>query len=163
SWELLVLNTLKWDLSAITPFDFLGHILRRLPIFRGMDLVKRHAHTFIGLCTTDVKFSMYPPSTIAAASIGAAIQGLRARLDIQWSSPSELLSKLQAITGIERDCLRACWEQIEETIVSRIAAATRASLNSFGLSTNHKLAEQEMGSLGIIQAETPPDVQDVLF
>ncbi|CAL1294346.1 unnamed protein product [Larinioides sclopetarius] len=52
SWELLVLNTLKWDLAAITPFDFVGHILKRLGIMKGEQLIRRHAHTFIGLCTT---------------------------------------------------------------------------------------------------------------
>lgn len=44
---------------------------------------------------------MYPPSMIAASSIGAAIHGLTARLDKQWSSPKELLSKLHDITGID--------------------------------------------------------------
>ncbi|XP_054719496.1 G1/S-specific cyclin-D2-like [Uloborus diversus] len=165
SWELLVLNTLKWDLSAITPFDFVDHILRRLPIVRGVDLVKRHTHTFIGLCTTDVKFAMYPPSMIAAASIGAAIHGLNARLEKEWSSPKEVLSRLHDITGIEVDCLRACWEQIEESLMNRITSArSMAPCVTIPLGvTSHKLAEHHEEPQDIVQAETPTDVQDVRF
>ena len=28
--ELLILSKLKWDLSAVTPYDFLEHLLRQL-------------------------------------------------------------------------------------------------------------------------------------
>ncbi|GFT75012.1 hypothetical protein NPIL_194831 [Nephila pilipes] len=167
NWELLVLNTLKWDLAAITPFDFVGHILRRLGITKGESLIRRHAHTFIGLCTTEVKFSMYPPSMIAAASVGAAIQGLSARLEQKWASANDLVFRLHEITGIESDCLRSCWEQIEEIIVNRLAAAT-LPLSSSGaipitMTTSLKLAEQQMDPQDLVQAETPTDVQDVLF
>ncbi|XP_015931167.1 G1/S-specific cyclin-D2 [Parasteatoda tepidariorum] len=145
NWELLVLNTLKWDLSAITPFDFVSHILRRLRVVQREEVIKRHAHTFIGICTTDVKFAMYPPSMIAAASLGAAIQGLSSRIEQKWSSATELLSSLNEITGIDVDCLRSCWEQIEECIVSHIAAATHPLTSS--LPGSHKLAEQQKNPL----------------
>ncbi|KAG8180891.1 hypothetical protein JTE90_018390 [Oedothorax gibbosus] len=163
NWELLVLNALKWDLSAITPFDFVGHILKRLGITKGEDLIRRHAHTFIGLCTTDMKFSMYPPSMVAAASIGAAIQGLAARLEPKWASPEELLFRLHEIMGIEIDCLRSCWEQIEEIILHRLAAATMPVTTSVTIPiSSHKLQEQQCEP--IIQAETPPtDENDVMF
>lgn len=105
---------------------------------------------------------------IAAASIGAAIHGLTARLEKQWSSPNELLSRLHEITGIDVDCLRACWEQIEETLVKRVAAATRPITASvtipLSVVTGHKLADQQMDPEdGFVQAETPTDVQDVIF
>lgn len=48
----------------------------------------------------DMKFSMYPPSMVAAASIGAAIQGLSARLEKQWAA-KDLLFRLHEITGID--------------------------------------------------------------
>nr|CAD7256980.1 unnamed protein product [Timema shepardi] len=53
SWELLVLSKLKWDISAVTPQDFLPHILRRLPIDCTWDrrMILRHAQTFIALST----------------------------------------------------------------------------------------------------------------
>jgi hypothetical protein len=51
-WEQLVVSKLKWDLSAVTPGDFLLYILARLPIDpRSWDsgMVLRHAQTFIAL------------------------------------------------------------------------------------------------------------------
>ena len=51
------------------------------------------------LSLADFKFSMYPPSMVAAASIATAIQGLR-RNGSQWQF-QQLQRKLSQITGIE--------------------------------------------------------------
>lgn len=51
-WEQLVVSKLKWELSAVTPGDFVLHILTRLPVDpRTWDslMVRRHAQTFIAL------------------------------------------------------------------------------------------------------------------
>ncbi|XP_034187845.1 cyclin D isoform X1 [Osmia lignaria lignaria] len=50
-WEQLVVSKLKWELSAVTPGDFLMHILSRLPVPGSWDpvMVRRHAQTFIAL------------------------------------------------------------------------------------------------------------------
>lgn len=52
-WEQLVVSKLKWELSAVTPGDFLMHILRRLPMSRTWNsvMVRNHAQTFISLTT----------------------------------------------------------------------------------------------------------------
>lgn len=49
-WELLVLSALKWDISVVTPLDFLEHFLSRLAI-RDLDVnkVRLHAQAFICL------------------------------------------------------------------------------------------------------------------
>ena len=48
---MMVLSKLKWDLSAITPHDFLEQVLSRLPIEKSQqETLKRHAQTFIALC-----------------------------------------------------------------------------------------------------------------
>ncbi|XP_068984870.1 G1/S-specific cyclin-D2 isoform X2 [Bombus flavifrons] len=59
-WEQLVVSKLKWELSAVTPGDFLMHILSRLPVPRTWDpvMVRRHAQTFIAL-SARVVFSMF--------------------------------------------------------------------------------------------------------
>ncbi|XP_064594661.1 G1/S-specific cyclin-D2-like [Liolophura sinensis] len=94
--ESVLLNKLKWDLSAVTPHDFLGQILHRLPFDKHKkEAMKRHAQTFIALCCTDHTFMMYTPSMIAAGSVGAAAHGL------SCGSPSQVLQWLQQITGIE--------------------------------------------------------------
>lgn len=52
-WELVVLGKLKWNLAAITPHDFIEHILRKLPFSRDkLLLIQKHAQTFIALCAT---------------------------------------------------------------------------------------------------------------
>jgi len=50
---MVVLQALKWDISSVTPHDFLEHIVRRLPLMSpdDVDTVRRHAQTFIALCT----------------------------------------------------------------------------------------------------------------
>jgi len=52
-WELVVLQTLKWDVSSVTAHDFIEHIVRRLPLTSpdDVDTVRRHALAFIALCT----------------------------------------------------------------------------------------------------------------
>ncbi|XP_052546524.1 G1/S-specific cyclin-D2 isoform X6 [Tympanuchus pallidicinctus] len=52
-WELVVLGKLKWNLAAVTPHDFIEHILRKLPLPKDkLVLIRKHAQTFIALCAT---------------------------------------------------------------------------------------------------------------
>lgn len=52
-WELVVLGKLKWNLAAVTPHDFIEHILRKLPQpSEKLPLIRKHAQTFIALCAT---------------------------------------------------------------------------------------------------------------
>lgn len=54
-WELLVLSRLKWDVSTVTPLDFLELFLCRLPIENrkchdiSVEKVRKHAQAFISL------------------------------------------------------------------------------------------------------------------
>ena len=51
--ESLLLSKLKWDLSAVTPHDFLEQILCRLSFDKERrDVIKKHAQTFVALCAT---------------------------------------------------------------------------------------------------------------
>lgn len=52
-WELVVLGKLKWNLAAVTPNDFIEHIVRRLPLPKDkLALIRKHVQTFIALCAT---------------------------------------------------------------------------------------------------------------
>ena len=57
--ELLILSKLKWDLSAVTPYDFLEHLLRLLiqegAILEEESLLRRHTENFIILCATEFR------------------------------------------------------------------------------------------------------------
>ncbi|XP_032815834.1 G1/S-specific cyclin-D2-like [Petromyzon marinus] len=147
--ELLVLCRLKWDLAAVTPHDFLEHILSKLPIpAEKLQLIRKHTQTFIALCATDFKFAMYPPSMIATGSVGAAVQGLRLdRLDERLSF-SSLTDTLAKITNSDADCLRACQEQIEGVLEASLRQAQQGSPESRGV--------DELDIAG-----TPTDVRDV--
>uniref|UniRef100_A0A8C4Q1T9 Cyclin D2 n=1 Tax=Eptatretus burgeri TaxID=7764 RepID=A0A8C4Q1T9_EPTBU len=114
--ELVVLGRLKWDLAAVTPNDFLEHILFRLPL-PSVELprILKHAQTFVTLAATDFNFAMFPPSMIAAGSLAAAIQGLQLQ---QQTRPgiTSLVENIAKITSCDPDCLRECQEQIEDLL-----------------------------------------------
>ncbi|XP_050530578.1 G1/S-specific cyclin-D2-like [Daktulosphaira vitifoliae] len=114
-WELLLLSILKWDVSAITAHDFLWYILKRLNLDTAkafVDVVVKHCGTFIGMCARDYKFCSYQPSIIAAASIAAALNGL----ELSTINKLDLLTNLYNITGLTKEYLKTCQEQIEEMV-----------------------------------------------
>lgn len=164
-WELLVLSKLKWDIAAITPQDFLQHILVRLPIDQCMwdtHMILRHAQTFIALSTRDYSFAMYTPSMIAAASIAAALAGLG------WTSKSgcslnELLDRLHIITAIERDYLQACLHQIEDMVTATMNSRDAALNSRSNLDNSSPSAGSNEKVQGHVKAKTPTDVRDVHF
>ncbi|NXF32864.1 CCND2 protein, partial [Nyctibius bracteatus] len=145
-WELVVLGKLKWNLAAVTPHDFIEHILRKLPLPKDkLLLIRKHAQTFIALCATDFNFAMYPPSMIATGSVGAAICGLQ--LD-DGDSLTDLLAK---ITNTDVDCLKACQEQIEAVLVNSLRQVQQQQQQSNPSKTVDELD----------QASTPTDVRDI--
>lgn len=53
-----MLGKLKWNLAAVTPHDFIEHILRKLPQQKEkLSLIRKHAQTFIALCATGEGFT----------------------------------------------------------------------------------------------------------
>ncbi|XP_060569625.1 G1/S-specific cyclin-D2-like [Ruditapes philippinarum] len=158
--ESLLLSKLKWDLSAVTPQDFLEQILSRLALEKEQtEVIKKHAQTFVALCATDCKFMMYPPSMIAAGSVGAAVHGLSnvPHLDVK------LLQRLHQITGIEMDCLRGCQEQIEQTLavnLSSMATTVEQTTKMEHTPSHHSNSQHEHLKE---QPTTPTDVQDIHF
>ncbi|XP_068774362.1 G1/S-specific cyclin-D3 isoform X1 [Struthio camelus] len=177
-WEVLVLGKLKWDLVSVIANDFLAHILHHLPLPKDkMELVKKHAQTFIALCATDYTFAIYPPSMIATGSIGAAMHGLTVSVnDFTGEAITELLA---SITGTEvpccssalpcasrkrasfllcspplcKDCLKGCQEQIE--------AALAESLKQVSQSQQEYRATKTAAYSASQPTSTPTDVTDI--
>lgn len=161
--ESLLLSKLKWDLSAVTPHDFLEQILCRLSFDKERkDVIKKHAQTFVALCATDCKFMIYPPSMIAAGSIGAAAHGLNNTLT---HVDLKLLEKLHHITGIEMDCLRSCQELIEQTLALNLSnlAQTIETTNKMEHTSPHHTEHMHTYEHLKEQPTTPTDVQDIQF
>lgn len=90
-WEVLVLEKLKWDLVSVIANDFLAHILHHLPLPKDkMELVKKHAQTFIALCATGGCLLLLGPS---AGGVGSGPRGCPGVLDarLHWDRSTLLL------------------------------------------------------------------------
>nr|CAD7193983.1 unnamed protein product [Timema douglasi] len=53
SWELLFLSRLKWNIAAVTGFDYVDHVLQRVAWGENNPVVRRHAHTLVSVCYTE--------------------------------------------------------------------------------------------------------------
>lgn len=71
TWELFVLTTLKWDLTLITPVDYLDILMRRMELTdeKLACNIEEEALRLIVECCFDYKYSLYPPSMIARACL----------------------------------------------------------------------------------------------
>ena len=97
--ELLILSKLKWDLAAITAYDYLDHLLdavanpeqerddddddhvTSLPVTPSLPLdpnrfgaLREQTERLITLCATDPAFLALPPSAVASASLASVVQ-----------------------------------------------------------------------------------------
>ncbi|XP_002028449.2 G1/S-specific cyclin-D2 isoform X1 [Drosophila persimilis] len=117
-WELYVLSRLGWDLSSVTPLDFLDLLIRRVPIniTKIPDIsfakVRQHAQAFISMAAKEHQFAKYPASTIAASSIAASMSGLKWHLRTGHNLPF-LLGLLTDLTSIEQVQLQECMLHME--------------------------------------------------
>ncbi|KAG8545738.1 hypothetical protein GDO81_020411 [Engystomops pustulosus] len=149
--ELLILNKLKWDIEAVTPRDFLPHFLQLLSLSRDkMQQVRKHAETFIALCTTDCTFIGLPASMVAAASVAAAVTGLRPENLGMTCSSMAATNYLAKAIRCDSNILRMCQEQIELSLESNLRQAT-----SDRPTDSKAVAVEELE-----RASTPTDVLD---
>lgn len=115
-WELLVLSKLQWNVTAVTGFDYVDHVLERLPWTRRDATVRRHAHTLVALCYTEPELIQTAPSLMATASICAAVRGL----NLPWAC-----SAVAAACQLTRVTLAAAERvvlHIEELVANEAAA-----------------------------------------
>jgi len=182
--ELLILSKLKWDLSAVTPYDFLEHLLRLLTeggAILESDLLRRHTENFIILCATEFRFSMYPPSMLSSAAIAAAAQGLLERSEYHGQYDiQDLVGRLQILTRVENECLHDCIQQIENTFqaaaeninnqmqISPVKTPSKSTPSQSVVINNNQINNQNNTSLDTQQPETshpkshtPTEVFDV--
>ncbi|XP_026475933.1 G1/S-specific cyclin-D1-like [Ctenocephalides felis] len=74
--EVLILTKLNWNSNTITGFDFVDHLIERMPWGHESRLTKRHAHTLVSVCCTEPEFMQTAPSLLATACVCAAVRGL---------------------------------------------------------------------------------------
>ena len=99
-WEMLVLATLKWELSAVTPLSFLEHFENRTcagKATKSLSMFKRHADHMLSIMATEYQYLLIQPSLLAAAALLAAMRGqLRGRHDDKRSS-EQLVNELSEL------------------------------------------------------------------
>lgn len=79
SMELLILSKLKWDLTAITSYDYLDYMINSLnqssEVIAEMETqVRRNTEKLVTLCATDETFMSMPPSLVAASAFLTALE-----------------------------------------------------------------------------------------
>ena len=100
--ELLILSQLKWDITAITAYDYLDHLLDALDVDNGpipsdFEELRRHTERFITLCATEDIFLSLPPSMIASAALASAVRSTNNSTNLITST----IDRLQNLTNIE--------------------------------------------------------------
>ena len=89
----MVLYKMQWELSAITPMDYLDQTIPRLGLEKTTDLsqLRKIVETILVETAKEYQFVYFNPSLMAASAIMLALQSLSIK-------PSEIKSKLQAAT-----------------------------------------------------------------
>ena len=159
----MVLDVLGWELSAVTPYYILDHLLRSIDLEgSNCDLakVRLHAETFQALAATEHAFMGQSPAVVALACLADALRGLRCQgLDA-------LLDYLEKSTGVRKELVVACMEQIEVSIKLSMSGATfqepkpeQPALMSSQVS--QKVIPQQQQPFPFSQSTTPNDLMEV--
>lgn len=122
--ELLILSKLKWDLTAITAYDYLDHLLVALQSNSSddddgnfddeddhcvanmaqvdLDSLRRQTERLMTLCATEPDFLSLAPSTLASASLASAAQhDLCSRSAENVALVDDIFLKIHAFTKVE--------------------------------------------------------------
>eukprot|EP00093_Oithona_nana_P008684 08684.XXX_301928_303163_1 [CDS] Oithona nana genome sequencing. len=117
NWELLVLEKMQWELSAITPMDYLDHVIPRLGLDNLVDLeeLRQRTETILVLMSIDYQFAYKLPSLLAASAIMTSLFSLsksyssiiRPRIQAATHTPNEQMDKcIEAINSMLPDYLK---------------------------------------------------------
>ena len=113
--EMKVLEEIQWDLSAVTPYDYLEQFFARFS-FSNAGAIRKHAATLIASCYTDDTFFMYPPSLLATASVSMAFTRLGTKEQKGGETESMLFTFFQRLTNKGVDYLQNYKKLVEEII-----------------------------------------------
>ncbi|KAJ6809268.1 cyclin-D5-2-like [Iris pallida] len=127
--ELLILSTLDWRMSSVTPFAYLNSFASELHVPNEVDKLVSRSVGYIFAIIEDINLVDYPASTIAAAAILAASDGrltnnlLRSKLNI-----------LSSCGAIENESVMYCYdlmtqESHEEPVPPDSCICSESSMN----------------------------------
>jgi len=112
-WEMKVLEQIQWDLSAVTPYDYLEQFFARFS-FSNARAIRKYAATLIVSCYIDDTFFMYPPSLLAIASV--SVPFTRIGTKEQKETESMLFTFFQRLTNKGVDYLQNYEKLVDEII-----------------------------------------------
>ncbi|KAG4065479.1 hypothetical protein HA402_009040 [Bradysia odoriphaga] len=173
-WELIVLSRLKWDISSITPLDFLELLLSRLPITHrnctdiNLDKIRKHAQAFISLAAREHNFFVYSSSNIAASSIAASLNGMNWHRRTGITS-MDLYNLLTDWTGLKQEDIRDCMHEMEDVFEKQfqhhLPASYCINITAQNIKQNNIIEPPQYtpndNKHSKSQTRTPTDVQDV--
>lgn len=109
---------MQWELSAITPLDYLDHAIPRLDLENHVDIeeLRRRTETILVLAATDYQFAYHSPSLMAASAIFTALQSLSSPDATESAKAAffrEITPRLQAATHTSSDQLQQCTKALD--------------------------------------------------
>ncbi|CAG9761950.1 unnamed protein product [Ceutorhynchus assimilis] len=152
NWEQLVLSKLQYNLSAVTGYDYIDQVIERCSWSQNQQLLRRHAHTLVSICSTEPSLIQTPPSVVAAACLSSAVQGLK--LPCQRAAMNEICKMLNVDVD-QIDLLINIVDNVVEKVANPEAANQKAK------EPTKKPAGYESPGYG--QPETPTEVENVYF
>ncbi|XP_014049353.1 G1/S-specific cyclin-D2-like [Salmo salar] len=154
--ERVILATLRWDVAAVTPQDFIPHFLP--PVGERKDgktdteeffsTLRRHSDTLVAMCVCDYRFLGAPPSLVAAAALNSALRGLGNKGPGHLGHMSATLAELCQTDLMVLQCYS---ELIEAALKQRLRG---------GLQDN---AMEKDGEIEDERAGTPTDMREIDF
>ncbi len=95
-----MLYKLQWEMTAITPLDYLDHTLPRLCLAETAPHVdvtelRRRTETILVVCATDYQFAFHAPSLMVGAAIVTALRSLPGMAPVALK---DVLRGLQTVT-----------------------------------------------------------------
>merc|ERR1712029_776094 len=155
SLEMTVLDALPWDLSAVTPYSILDHILRTVnfqPMFDPR-VVRKHAETFVALAATEYSFCHQSPMVVAVACLGAALRGLNPH------GLEAMLSAIHLSCGLQMEQIKQCMDLIEDSIKFSMSGMSFQPQGPMNNNVPEKMQKQQQFYSST--STTPTDIMDV--
>lgn len=167
-FEMLVLSKLEWKMSAVTGYDFVDHLLERIHWSRSNPQVRRHAHTLLSLCYTELDFMMMKSSLLASASVLAAGNGLK------LADNETVLKSICSLTGCNEDDVTRSALMIDKIVKSQFNSlpnpsviSPSSSIQASNIQNPPKSVspppQQQLPLTSNTQPGTPTDIQEILF
>ncbi|CAK9255004.1 unnamed protein product [Sphagnum jensenii] len=109
--ELLVLSTLEWRMSTVTPFSYIDYYFHKLGISNTLlrALLSRVSEIILATAR-DIRFLIYLPSVVAAA---ATISSLEEVTALQAADLHQAFVDL----SIDVDALKKCYQDMQEELL----------------------------------------------